>query len=114
MRQVLSNAIARLVDCPVATFITIVTLAVFSGTTAYLTNALLMRLGTSGAKYAMLDAAVIGGVAAIIGSLALIGVRERRRRDIEHLRAVAELNHHVRNALQVIVDDYYLSRDHHT
>jgi hypothetical protein len=114
MRHLLSSAIGRLADCSIASAITIGTLGIFSGGTAYLTNSLLMRAGASGVKYAVIDAAVIGGVAALIGSLVLIGVRERRQRDIEHLRAVAELNHHVRNALQVIVDDYYLSRDHHT
>jgi hypothetical protein len=114
MRQLLSIGIARLADCPTATTLGICTLGVFSSLIAYLTNALLMRLGTSGELYAVIDATIIGAVAATIGALALIGVRERRKRDIEHLRTVAELNHQVRNALQVIVDDYYLSREAHT
>jgi hypothetical protein len=114
MRQLLSLGIARLADCPTATTLAILVLGLFSGGVAYLTNALLMRVGTSGVVYAVIDATVIGAVAATIGALALIGVRERRKRDIERLRTVAELNHHVRNALQVIVDDYYLSRDSHT
>jgi len=114
MRQLLSSGISHLADCPAGSALAIGTLGIFSGATAYITNSVLMRLGTSGQRYAMIDAAVIGGVAALIGALALIGVRERRKRDLERLRAVAELNHHVRNALQVIVDDYYLSRDSHT
>lgn len=73
-----------------------------------------MRAGTSGRAYATIDAIVIGCVAATIGALVLVGVRERRKRDIEHLRTVAELNHSVRNALEVIVHSHYLSRNDHT
>jgi hypothetical protein len=114
MRQLLSSGIAHLADRPVASTVGVGILGIFSGLIAYLTNALLMRLGTSGEVYAVADAMMIGTVAALIGALALIGVRERRKRDVEHLKIVAELNHHVRNALQVIVDDYYLSRSSHT
>lgn len=114
MRQFLSSGIAHLADRPIASTLGVGILGIFSGFTAYLTNGLLMRLGTSGQLYAVADAIVIGGVAACIGGLALVGIRERRKRDVEHLKIVAELNHHVRNALQVIVDDYYLSRSGHT
>jgi hypothetical protein len=114
MRQFLSVTIAHLSDCPTASTLTIAVLGIFSGSVAYFTNAVLMRLGTSGVAYAVIDAGVIGIVASVIGALALVGVRERRVRDIEHLRAVAELNHHVRNALQVIVDSSYVCRNEQT
>jgi hypothetical protein len=114
MRHLLSTGIGRLADCPAASTAAISVLGLFSGSIAYTMDVLLIRLGKSGMAYAFVDAAVIGAVAALVGGLALIGVRERRRRDVEHLRSVAELNHNVRNALEVIAHSSYLSQDTHT
>lgn len=107
MRRFFSNAIARLTDCPTASALAVCFLGIFFGWIAYVTNALLMRLGTSGVVYAVVDATVIGSVAATIGAVVLLAIRDRQQRELEYLRSVAELNHHVRNALQVIVDNCY-------
>ena len=51
----------------------------------------------------VVDASISATMAAVLIWVVLTAVRDRRRRLIEYVRRVAELNHHVRNALQVIV-----------
>jgi hypothetical protein len=49
------------------------------------------------------DSLLSGAFAGLLVGVLLNLVRGRRRRLIEYVRRVADLNHHVRNALQVIV-----------
>jgi hypothetical protein len=49
------------------------------------------------------------GAAALAPLLMLIAARERRRRVVDDLRRIAQLNHEVRDALQVIVYGEYES-----
>jgi hypothetical protein len=49
------------------------------------------------------DALLSGAFAGTLVGILLNMIRGRRRRLIEYVRRVADLNHHVRNALQVIV-----------
>ncbi len=58
----------------------------------------------------LLDAGLMGLLAAVIVVVVLTGVRARRAIVYEQIRMVAELNHHVRNALEVIVSSTYLVR----
>jgi hypothetical protein len=61
--------------------------------------------------HAAVDATAIGLVTVtLIGSLIVL-VRVRRRMVVEELARVAELNHNVRNALQVIRHSHTLERD---
>lgn len=54
-------------------------------------------------KMLVIDSVLTGLFAATIAWTLLTMVRARRRRLIEYVRRVADLNHHIRNALQVIV-----------
>jgi hypothetical protein len=58
--------------------------------------------------HSVLDACIIGATTAAMALMLFVSARTRRRRVLEELRKVAELNHEVRNALQVIVDSQYL------
>jgi hypothetical protein len=49
------------------------------------------------------DTALSGVLAGALVWILLVLVRGRRRRLIEYVRRVADLNHHIRNALQVLV-----------
>jgi hypothetical protein len=53
----------------------------------------------------------MGFATAVIISMLLLAVRERHRRMLQEVQRVAELNHTVRNALQVIVHSQYLPPD---
>ncbi len=59
----------------------------------------------------VLDATIIGMLFSLIFWLLLAGNRERRRRVREDLERVAELNHEIRNALQVITHTQYANKD---
>jgi microcompartment protein CcmK/EutM len=63
---------------------------------------------------ALIDAMVIGIVTAIAFAIWLFAARERRKRVVSEMAKVKELNHNVRNALQVIAHSHYGSTDDHT
>lgn len=50
----------------------------------------------------ILDSLTIGIVIAIITSIEIKAVHQRRTKVMDDMRVVRELNHHVRNALQII------------
>jgi hypothetical protein len=108
MRRLLSEGIAHLADCPTASALAVCVLGAGSGSVEYVVHTLIMRKGPSGLVYAFVDASIIGAVAALVGTLVIVGIRERRRRELEHIKTVAELNHQVRNALQIIAESRYL------
>jgi signal transduction histidine kinase len=58
--------------------------------------------------FALLDAAVLG---VLSGTIAWIYQRRRNRYLAERLEVIAEMNHHVRNGLQVIQYSAYMTKD---
>ncbi len=69
----------------------------------------LARSGLTPERQTLVDAATIGSGAAVVLWVLLLGVRARRRRVAEDLARIAELNHEIRNALQVITHVQYLT-----
>ncbi len=63
---------------------------------------------------AFMDAVVVGIAAALVVSVWLFAARERRKRVLREMAKVSELNHNVRNALQVIAHSHYGVDDTHT
>jgi hypothetical protein len=57
---------------------------------------------------AIVDAALVALAAALLPLLVLLAARERHRKLLDDLRKIAQLNHHVRNALQTIMYSEYL------
>lgn len=86
--------------------------AIFCGFVAaaieYLAHTTLLSAHLSAATGALVDAGAIGVLFSALVWVMLVGARARRKVVLRHLRVVAELNHHVRNALQLIVDSHYL------
>jgi hypothetical protein len=76
--------------------------------TGILIDALLIRAGLSRFDVLIVSNILTGGVAGVAWWLFAIREHEQRAADLERLRIVSEMNHHVRNALQVIV--YYGSQ----
>jgi hypothetical protein len=68
-------------------------------------DALLIRVGLARIDVLILSNLLTGGIAGIAYWLFAIRDFEQRAADIKRLEVIAEMNHHVRNALQVIV--YY-------
>ena len=73
-----------------------------------LIDALLIRAGLTRFDVLILANVLTGGVAGVAWWLFAIREHEQREADLQRLRIVAEMNHHVRNALQVIV--YYCAQ----
>ncbi len=67
-----------------------------------------MRASASPRMQAMTDAAAVGFAAALVPLFVLLAARERHRKLLDDLRKIAQLNHHVRNALQTILYSEYL------
>lgn len=61
--------------------------------------------------HAGVDAAVVASITMILVSVIIAAARARRRQVLKEMTTVAELNHHVRNALQVIRDSHLLPED---
>lgn len=80
----------------------------FAAAIEYLAHTTLLSAHLSADIGALVDAATIGVLFSALVWVLLVGARARRRVVLRHLRVVAELNHNVRNALQLIVDSHYL------
>jgi uncharacterized membrane protein YedE/YeeE len=61
--------------------------------------------------HAGVDAIVIAFLTMALVSVVIAAARARRRQVLKEMAIVAELNHHVRNALQVIRESHYLPED---
>jgi hypothetical protein len=70
----------------------------------------LMLTTTSPLINALTDAILVAIAAAFVPLLLLLAARERHRKLLDDLRKIAQLNHHVRNALQTIIYSEYLPR----
>ena len=70
--------------------------------------------GLLGASYALahlLDDVLTGVIAGIAMFISLRALARRRAADIKRLRDIGEMNHHVRNALQVIQLSHFAADD---
>jgi hypothetical protein len=79
-----------------------------------MTHIAVAHMGPPLAFHASVDATVIAILTMSIVSGGILAARARRRRVIQEMRTVAELNHHVRNALQVIRDSHLLPEEQQT
>lgn len=104
------NRIASLCDSRVGFLCTTAFAALLAGCTEFLVHEALTRLAAPEVLHAALDAVLMGLATAVITSFLLLAIRERHRRMLQEVRRVAELNHNVRNALQVIVHNQYLPK----
>ena len=114
MRYAFGKSVARLANSPLWIAGVVALFAVSAGLFEFLIHRLVLRTGASPAAQSLLDAAIVGVAAAFAPLLVLLVVRERHRRVLEDLRRIAEVNHHVRNALQAIVYNEYLPRSEDT
>jgi two-component sensor histidine kinase len=67
----------------------------------------LTELGTPQALYAVADATFSGLLFGLLMWFGLSGVGERRKHVREELARIRELNHEIRNALQIIADSQF-------
>ena len=89
--------------------LTAVAAGVAAGIIEYLIHTTVTKLALPGQFVAVLDSTIAAIIAAICVYVVLAAARARRIALLQHLRNVAELNHEVRNALQMIVYSKYLA-----
>lgn len=83
------------------------------GLMEFVIHSLIRQVITSPMLTAVLDSVSVGVAVAVgVGAL-LFATRERRKRVLHEMARVAELNHHVRNALQIIAHSHYGAPSEH-
>jgi hypothetical protein len=97
------SALAAITDSRTRIIALAAFLAIASGLMEYATHLALFTVGLPPPTLALLDALVIGCGFGLFTLAWLLGYRARRQFVVRDLARIAELNHRVRNALQVIV-----------
>ena len=99
------------VDSRRAAALAIVICGALAGLLEFITHLAVASLRPPLQFHAGVDALVIAVLTMTLVSVVIAAARARRYQVIQEMRTVAELNHHVRNALQVIRDSHLLPED---
>jgi hypothetical protein len=89
----------------------VVVCGALAGTLEFITHLAVASLRPPLRFHAGVDALVIAFLTMTLVSVVIAAARARRHQVLQEMRTVAELNHHVRNALQVIRDSHLLPED---
>jgi hypothetical protein len=108
MRYKVGKAIVEITDSPTRIGVAVALSGILAGLLEYSVHVLVKGGNTPESVQAVVDAVIVGFAVAGVVFLLLLSSRERRRRVVDDIRKIAELNHHVRNALQVVVDSQYV------
>ncbi len=108
MRHQFEKSIQTLAGSPIRIAFVVVLFGLSAGLLEFGIHTALMQTEVSPRMQAITDAAVVGFAAAFAPLLVLLAARERHRKLLDDLRKIAQLNHHVRNALQTIMYSEYL------
>jgi hypothetical protein len=79
----------------------------------FVIHTIIRQATVSAAVLTVLDAVSVGAAVALGMGALLFATRERRKRVLREMGRVAELNHHVRNALQIIAHSHYGAESEH-
>ena len=66
---------------------------------------------TAPAYHALIDAVVVAFMTIALVGVCIASVKARRQTVLDQIRTASELNHHLRNALQVITHSRYLPEE---
>jgi len=109
MREQFERTIGDIANSPLQIAIVAVCFGLSAGLLGYLIHIFAMRMNVSPQAQTGIETALLCCAAALAPFLLLIAARERRRLVVDDLRRIVQLNHEVRNALQVIVYGEYES-----
>jgi len=88
--------------------VTAVMVLLLAGIFKYVLAGLMVRGGASPGEMRTQDAILTGLFCAIIVTIALSAERFRREQFRERVKVVSDLNHHLRNALEIIINGHLL------
>jgi uncharacterized membrane protein len=109
MREQFERTIGAVASSPLRIAVVAVCFGLSAGLLGYLIRIFVMRMNISPQAQTGFEFSLLCCAAALAPFLLLIAARERRRLVVDDLRRIAQLNHDVRNALQVIVYGEYES-----
>jgi hypothetical protein len=102
MQGMIARAISSVIRTRLRLWGLVCTIAVLFGLFDFAVSRWLLAVHIAPGLLCAIQAAIIGLVAGYALCLILLGYRERRRIVLDELRRVAELNHSVRNSLELI------------
>ena len=114
MRPAFERILSQVANSPARIATVVILFGVSAAALEYLIHSVALRAAKTVFAQAMVDAVFVGVAAAFAPLVLLLAARERHRRLLDDLRKIAEINHHVRNALQTIVYNEYLPRSDDT
>lgn len=103
LRPRLEKAVFWILRSPLRSTIAVVAFGVSASLLEFVIHLLVITSSASPLVQALADSIILGIFAAFFGFILLMVARSRRRKVQEDLRRIAELNHQVRNSLQIIV-----------
>ena len=109
MREQFERTIGAVASSPLRIAVVAVCFGLSAGLLGYIIHIFAMRMSVSPQAQTGIESVLLCCAAALAPFLLLIAARERRRLVVDDLRRIAQLNHEVRNALQVIVYGEYES-----
>jgi len=111
IRTTLFDRLVASFDSRVTAVVVVVLSGAVAGTLEFLTHLAVAKMKTPLQAHAGVDGAVISVLTMTLVSVVIVAARARRRQVLRDMQNIAELNHHVRNALQVIRDSHLLPED---
>lgn len=93
---------------PMRIALVVILFGLSAGVLEFAIHLAVMQAGVSPLVEATIAATLVALAAALLPLLVLLTARERHRKVLDDLRKIAQLNHHVRNALQTIMYSEYL------
>jgi ABC-type protease/lipase transport system fused ATPase/permease subunit len=109
----LSKILTRITSSRRAVALTAFAILLAVGIAKFAIVVCLLQLGVPRAVLQAQDAVITGGLSATLVWLLLVAVRARRNQQVEQIQVVADLNHNLRNALEVILSSEYLRQSNH-
>jgi hypothetical protein len=103
----LGQFIGHVSDNPSHTRIAVVMSVLIFGAVEGTVHELIAQLDMPPVSGALIDGILVGGSFGLAVWVLLVGNRERRMRVHEDLKRISELNHEIRNALEVIMHSHF-------
>lgn len=105
---------ARLIECvdsPWLVNVFSIAIGVAAGLLEFFTHLVIGRMNVRAGYHAFVDASLIALLAIALVGMCFASARARRKVMLDRVRTASDLNHHVRNALQVITLSRYLPEE---
>jgi hypothetical protein len=90
---------------------TLIACGVIAGTLEFATHMAVDHMNTPPAYHALIDAAMVALITIALMGVCIASAKARRHAVLDQVRTASELNHHLRNALQVITQSRYLPEE---